>query len=533
MGAYAQSAKPSSDVKTALDSLKKKRVNQLKTLSGKYQNKIGFNQVDSIGTGLNSTKAKFKTTSDSLSRIASNAQQRLDSAFGPNKVIGTKKFDSLQQKLRYKMDSLSRLKLPTDKLSRKLDSLQKFNPTHLLTNSTEKIESGINAMQSKVTQKIEEPSKKINEKVFELTKQSDGRLKLPNAVVTKPNIPNINLNIQSKIPDLNSPSNLPSNQNQLIKGAENPLNELNKKVISEQQQLKSSVGLSEETKKIQSYSQDINKELQNIKSTDVESLKQDKLTTLEKLDDELSQAQKQLEDAKKEEMELVKNKNAEAFKEHTLKKGREVALQQFASQEKAIQSTVEQISKYQREKDNIIKQVKGLPKERPPREQVPPLIERFIPGLTLQVDKSSVWKIDINPSVHFRLKKLISVGVGYNERIAFTESTGYRENLRVFGIRNYAEVTIRKGFAIRADIENMNTFVPVSFQQQDVGERKWVWSYLLGAKKSFSFGAGVLGNVQFMYNLYDPNRESPYQNRFNVRFGFEFPLKRKKVNNKN
>lgn len=28
--------------------------------------------------------------------------------------------------------------------------------------------------------------------------------------------------------------------------------------------------------------------------------------------------------------------------------------------------------------------------------------------------------------------------------------------------------------------------------------------------KNFSFASGVIGNVQFMYNLYDPNRTSPY-----------------------
>jgi hypothetical protein len=33
--------------------------------------------------------------------------------------------------------------------------------------------------------------------------------------------------------------------------------------------------------------------------------------------------------------------------------------------------------------------------------------------------------------------------------------------------------------------------------------------------------------VQVLYNLFDPTHQSPYPERINVRFGFEFFLKRK------
>ena len=41
-----------------------------------------------------------------------------------------------------------------------------------------------------------------------------------------------------------------------------------------------------------------------------------------------------------------------------------------------------------------------------------------------------------------------------------------------------------------------------------------------------------MGNVQMMYNIYDPHKESPYLSRFNVRFGFEFTMSKKKGKSK-
>jgi hypothetical protein len=54
-------------------------------------------------------------------------------------------------------------------------------------------------------------------------------------------------------------------------------------------------------------------------------------------------------------------------------------------------------------------------------------------------------------------------------------------------------------------------------------------------KKEFSFGSKVIGNVQFMYNLYvyDPKNQSPYPPRFNVRFGFELQVKKRRIKTRN
>jgi hypothetical protein len=50
---------------------------------------------------------------------------------------------------------------------------------------------------------------------------------------------------------------------------------------------------------------------------------------------------------------------------------------------------------------------------------------------------------------------------------------------------------------------------------------------MAGYKREFRYSAKVISTVQFLYNLVAPNGQSPYADRINLMFGFEFPLKKK------
>jgi hypothetical protein len=65
-----------------------------------------------------------------------------------------------------------------------------------------------------------------------------------------------------------------------------------------------------------------------------------------------------------------------------------------------------------------------------------------------------------------------------------------------------------------------------SLPNADIVGRAWVTSYFGGIKKDFQLTKSLKANVQLLYNLYNPEKKSPYTNRFNVRTGFEFPLKK-------
>ncbi len=604
----AQTEKHAKKIESAIDSTISKtkervrlsKVDSLNHKLGELQGKIGDDKdtIVKVAKGLNlkldslqtfsKLRGKLNDGKDTIGQVTKSLKHKLDSIQDFTKY--TKRVDSIKARLTNKIDSLTTLRLPTAHLSKKLDSLKVVNPLKNL----EKAKVKLDLAQSNLTDKINQPSKKLNEKFSLLSKESSGQGNLPSKVnmpgfnntdltkkipatnssmssipssmgtanlpktdLTK-NIPTANSgipNLSSNVGSTNLPQTdlttglsssslgaaaIPSMKDPLGKEINNAKKEVNKEVNG-QVGPESSLNIGSDVKNIQSSTQEISKEMGNVDaySQDVKNISQGNTDNLKKLDkdvmaalpkDEAGKVQGDIGTFKQQQETFAKPfRDPAAFKKQTLQKGREMAMLQFASQEKQIQSVVGKISEYQRNSNSIIsqvKQVKGLPK--PPRESIPPLLERFIPSITLQVDKSSLWKIDVNPAVRFRLKKLISIGVGYNERIVLDESPTYKSEYRVFGVRNFLEITIKKGYAVRLDGESMNSFVPVSFQQQDVGERRWVWSYLVGAKKEFSFGSGVLGNIQFMYNLFDPKRESPYQNRFNVRFGFEFPPKVKR-----
>jgi hypothetical protein len=77
----------------------------------------------------------------------------------------------------------------------------------------------------------------------------------------------------------------------------------------------------------------------------------------------------------------------------------------------------------------------------------------------------------------------------------------------------------------------MNTKVPPSAftPSTDPDHREWVWGAFLGLKKEYRFLKNVKGTALVMARLFNPNHKSPYADVLNVRFGFEFPMKKKIV----
>jgi hypothetical protein len=159
-----------------------------------------------------------------------------------------------------------------------------------------------------------------------------------------------------------------------------------------------------------------------------------------------------------------------------------------------------------------------------------PLIERIVPGITLQIQKNSDVLIDYNPLIGYRITGRFTAGTGWNERFNIAKHFQFSLKDRIYGPRAFMDFRLGKGFSVRTDVEKMNTYVPFVANTNsvgDIGYRKWVWSAFIGFKKEYSFMKGIRGNAQFLYNLYDDHNNSPYGDRLVVRMGFEFPMKKK------
>lgn len=159
-----------------------------------------------------------------------------------------------------------------------------------------------------------------------------------------------------------------------------------------------------------------------------------------------------------------------------------------------------------------------------------PFVERLVPGITLQFQAHQYFMLDVNGSVGYRFTERITAGVGWNQRWAFSiDSKEFSPSARIYGVRSYGEYHFKKGFAVRADLECMNTLVKENIVTiSEAGQREWVWSAFTGLKQEYRITGFLKGNAQVMYNLFDPHHKSPYGDRINVRMGFEYVIKKKK-----
>ena len=129
----------------------------------------------------------------------------------------------------------------------------------------------------------------------------------------------------------------------------------------------------------------------------------------------------------------------------------------------------------------------------------------------------------------YRFRPRISAGAGWNYRLPFDDLT-VRTKESVYGPRLAFEFKWTKGINFRLLPELMNTTIPPMVAQVkgvDPAYREWVGSLFVGIKKDFKAFKQIKGNTEILYNLYDPDGMSPYGDKLSMRFGFEFPMKKK------
>lgn len=456
--------------------------------------------------------------------------------------------DKRKNKLQSKIDSLQSLGLPHETYTRKLDSLVSLNPSEKLQEATHKVnevqgkindaESKLNDTQSKIDQIQNKPESELNKKLNVLSTESKGmgtlpsNVNLPDGGLPANNLPETDLK-QPGLPSVDTPR-LGLNDNSLK-------TDLDLKVktpeITQPGEVKGLKNIQEKvdenlgsvTQKVGGYNDDI-KNISKGNIDEVKTLKEDAIAQAS-MEEEIK-ALKQGEAAMAEQKAALEAmKNQEAYKKQMLSRARDMALKNIAARDLAIQTAVQKVNKYHKRAGTILQNKKDLPKKRDPLRKLK-FYEKIVPGITLQLYKSDAWLADVNPSVRYRLTSYWSLGSGWNQRFMIGKSKLPAEHTNVYGLRTFSEIIIFKGLAMRFDVERMNSFVaPLDLAKKDEGQREWGWSYFAGLKKEFTFMPRVVGNVQFTYNVYNSTTQSPYPTRFNVRFGFEYSMKKKKRKN--
>jgi hypothetical protein len=467
---------------------------------------------------LDSTAMQKLNKMDSLTLAT---DQKIDSL---NLLTYNNKIDSIRGHLSFSIDSLNSLQLPTEKYTRLLDSLNRLSPSHSLNQARQRVttfQSKVSDMEGKVNSPSNKVEQVVNEKLNLMKREGGeganlpGNLDLPG--VDAPGaegIPSLDLGLnenQQKMPGIPGVG-LPS------LGGVPAFDELN----NAQQ------GLGEVTKvtgEVAAYSEDV----KNISSGNLNEVKKIPQTleseAVKAVDAGELTGQMQVVDQYKG--VLANGNDPEALKKEALQLAPKMAANHFKGKEVVLQEAINKVNSYKK-KYTELTDLENIPKRKPNAMKDKPLIERLVPGMTFQIQKSeNVW-LDYNPSLSYLISGRFVAGLGWNERISITNHFGFTSTGRIYGPRTFLEVKIKKGFSVRADVEKMYAFVPPNvFSPTDLGGNRWVGSAFIGMKKQYDFMKSIKGNFQFLYNFYDDHDNSPYTSRFNVRFGFEFPMKKK------
>jgi len=345
------------------------------------------------------------------------------------------------------------------------------------------------------------------------------QLKVPSLGATKLTLPQANTKIsvgslKTGLPSIKSPaiSNLKLDKN--IPGAENL-----SKVTSE---LNKVSGL---TKQVDVYQKDI----KQVATGDLENVEQlpkafeTKLENMKEVKGIAGQSGTYMDMIKKWESD------PEVMKEMALNKAKEQAVNHFAGHEKELLAAVDQLTKMKSKYKDAETVVDLLKKPENPMKRKP-FIERLVLGLGIQVQTSTNQWFDFNPYAGYRITGKISAGMGWMERLSANIGKGeFIAREHAFGPRMFAEFKVKQNFHARAEVEYINALVTSPFVTVTSPDgRASVMNYLVGIKKSFRFSSTVDGNVQLMYNLYNPFQRSPYVSSLIVRMGFEFPRMKKR-----
>jgi len=440
-----------------------------------------INKADSITLA-------FQTKADSLSALYQNQFSKIDST---------------RNLLQAKLDSLNKLKLPTERLTHKLDSLN-----HIKDEKISSLEKKINDLKEKTTASLKEVT---------LPPQMQEPMHKLQSAVQDYKLPAVNTSISAipskgmadftmiKLPMLSNQLNLDPN----FKDITGNLNKI--------QDFAGQAG--QYTRDAQNL---VKGNLDEVKSID--KTLQNEVTRMDGVD-QLVKGQGILEQANQlTDSAAMQNKLKELAKEQLIN----AAQDHFAGKQEVLHQAMAKMSKL-KSKYSQVKSIAELPKKLPNPLKEKPFIERLVPGVSFQIQKSQFFLLDINPMLMYLISPRFSAGAGWNERLPFDDIRIKQEG-RVYGPRAAFEFKWTKGINFRLLPEIMNTTIPPFIAQSkgvDPAYREWVPSVFVGIKKEFVVYKAIKGNTEILYNLFDKDGTSPYGDKMAMRFGFEFPMKRK------
>jgi hypothetical protein len=508
-------------------------------------------KLDRRTSAVDSARSRFQNNVDSVANLPHRFTHLTDS-LNPALSKYNRKLDSVKRKLTHRIDSLQRLKLPADQYTHILDSVERAGPLKDVSQAEARLaslERKVNEPFTKLNTEVNKIETKINQKLSDLNKEAGGGTSLPGITnLPKLQVPGIN---PGTLPNtnLNLPTgNLPNATNPLngLKGLEN--NDLARNLGNETSELKNitnvpqkelsqlksigELGKAEkelgQVNKIEGQAKGYTKDIQKVSNGNLDSLTVTKILENKAMQmGPMKPFQEEAGTINQYKAMAAKGNDSKAMEKLAMEQVQKQAVNHFAGKEKELQSAMSRISKY-KQKYSTLTSINDIPKRIPNAMHGKPLMERIVPGLTWQLQKKNEVLVDFNPLLGYRLTGRFTAGGGWNERIGIRHYRIIHYD-RIYGPRTFIDFKFSRGFSVRSEVEKMNTLVPSLVPGgPKEGTRQWVWGVFLGIKKEYTFSKHIHGNVQTLYNFLDKvYNTNPYAERFSVRMGFEFLMKKK------
>ena len=456
-----------------------------------------LNPLDSLK--LSSYRHKIADKSDPIYDVLNKRTDSLRSGYERN----VRKLDVLSLTLRKELDSLTNHGLQGSQVAEKLDSLTKHHED-LKVRFEKKLQDMKNQLLSKITDLNLPPE------VAEMLRATTDDVKITSLT-----------NLPLRTPSLDSFTN--------------PVAAFNRKEEFKDPTLLSSSDIADNVRNL-----DITEELGDASQLKDAPIPTDNISDVEALSKAaeekatdisgIKEIEKQTESLNQYKDAISKPSNQDSIKEMAIAQLRQVAVNHFAGKEQVLQEAMETMSKYKKKYTSVVS-ISELPKKRPNEMRGKPFIERIIPGIAMQIHKQGDdFMVDFNAYAAYRFTRKMNGGIGWNQRGAYNMNyNGLNANVRIFGPRVFGEYNLWKGFFHRAELELMNTNLPpvTRGSTPDPLHREWVWGAFVGLKKEYRIIRNIKGTAMVMTRLFNPDNKSPYADVLNVRFGFEFPVKKK------
>jgi hypothetical protein len=440
----------------------------------------------------------------------------------------TSRIDTLRHHLTSQIDSANYLGMPAARLEQLLDSLNSIDPLQDIRKAEQKLlalERQVNDKISGVEESVNEKLETVNRLIERISPDGAMGIELPKAGLGELSLSETGMNSPVKRPEFRNPLEKmpgmpdPSKYIPAIPG----LPDLPRVRDYIPEEVTEGIG------DIRKYAADVSvyrKDVRHLANGDIDSLKQvprlieSQLSRLE----EMQGLQEMSGEAGKYTEFLRQAGDAEKMKVLALEQAKEFAIDHFAGQQEILTSAMAQMARIKARIATVPSMV-DLPKRLPNAMHSKPLKERLLAGITVQFQQVNDLWTDLNPYLAYRLSGRFTAGLGWNYRVIVEKDpVAFPAEERIYGPRSFLKFRLGKGLNVRTDLELMSMSVPGSTAQPGAGDpyaRLWSWGWLAGVTKEYRISRKLLGEVQFMYNLWSEHDRRPYASPFNLRAGFE------------